>query len=85
MLKQKDDYPGAERCFEEVTRLDPDSPGGFFCLASLYETRDPAGAIPVWERFLELASRAPSEAEMVAKVTRHVAALKKRAETSDDE
>ena len=80
ILRQKEELAGAERCFEEVTRLEPDSPGGHFCLASLYEKRSPSRAIPVWERYLELAAGRPSEAELVAKVARHVAALKKQVE-----
>jgi tetratricopeptide (TPR) repeat protein len=80
VLRERGDPSGAERCFEEVTRLEPDSPGGYFCLASLYEKRDPALAIPTWEKYLEVAAKLPSEAEIVDKVAAHVAALKKIAE-----
>lgn len=84
ILRDQGNLSGSERCFEEVTRLDPDSPGGYFCLASLYEKRDPALAISVWEKYLEEAAKLPSEAEMVAKVAGHVAALKKKAEESQE-
>lgn len=83
ILREKGDFSAAERCFEEVTQLDPDSPAGHFCLASLYERRNPALAVPVWERYLELAAGRPSEAEMIVKVTRHLEALKKRLKGSE--
>lgn len=82
ILHQQGDLSAAEKCFEEVIRIEPDSPGGYFCLASLYERRDPGKAIPIWERYLELAANIPSEAETVAKVSHHLAELKKRAEGS---
>lgn len=84
VLREQGDFSGAEHCFEEVVRLEPEEASGHFCLASLYEKRDPSRAIPVWERFLELAAKIPSEAETVAKVVRHLAELKERAEGSEE-
>ncbi|MFQ5893373.1 MAG: tetratricopeptide repeat protein, partial [Nitrospinota bacterium] len=78
LLRQQGKFAEAVGCFEEVTRLNPESPNGFFCLASCYERRNPAQAIPVWERYLELAAKHPNEAETVDKVTHHVAALKEK-------
>jgi tetratricopeptide (TPR) repeat protein len=78
ILREKGNLSSAEQCFKEVCRLDPDNPGAYFCLATLYERRDPNLAISSWEKYLELASKMPSEAEMVAKVTRHVANLKEK-------
>lgn len=78
ILREKGNFPGAEKCFEEVIRLDPDNPGGYFCLASLYERRDPNLAISTWEKYLEIASKIPGEAEMMAKVTLHLAKLKRK-------
>ncbi|MCH7922220.1 MAG: tetratricopeptide repeat protein [Nitrospinae bacterium] len=80
ILHQQGKLSQAEGCFEEVTRLDPESPGSHLCLATLYEKRDPALAIPAWERYLEVAARLPSEAETAAKVARHLTSLKKKAE-----
>jgi tetratricopeptide (TPR) repeat protein len=78
ILREKGNHSGAEQCFAEVARLDPDNPGGHFCLANLYERRDLNLAISSWEKYLEVASKIPSEAEMVEKVTRHVANLKRK-------
>ncbi len=80
ILREGANYSGAERCFEEVTRIDPDTPSSYFCLATLYERRDRDLAISTWERYLEMAGKLPSEAEMVAKVTLHLTSLKKKAE-----
>lgn len=84
VLRDQGDFSGAERCFEEVVRLEPEEASGHFCLASLYDRRDPARAIPSWERYLDLAAKIPSEAETVAKVVRHLAELKEGSEGSED-